>query len=132
MTDERLNWLILFHLKKRRKDTTDPSTIAILNEKIENLTEEIRSAPARRAVRRKSYGYSKIIKSYCPDGYIEKVYLPMRIKHRESAEEFFLETWYCECSPSMYDCTGQSFTQDYKIALQGGRYVVYHKVGIDV
>lgn len=132
MTDERLNWLILFHLKKRRKGTTDPSIITTLNEKIENLTGEIRSAPARRAVRERSYGYSKIIKEYGIDGYLEKIYLPERIHHRESAEAFFLDTWYCRGGSSMYDCTGESITFDYKIALQGGRYVVYHDVRFDV
>ena len=66
------------------------------------------------------------------DGYTELLLLPEDIKTREQAIRYFLDYEYCECIPSMYDCTGQRFTWSYKVVNRRGRWYVYHSVGFDV
>ena len=48
-----------------------------------------------------------------------------------------IDAWFDEnerriCAPSQYDCTGQAFTQWYKIVKRAGGYKIYHSIGFDV
>lgn len=66
------------------------------------------------------------------DGYLEKVEIPEDISSKEIAEAWFEANEYRECTPSMYDCTGQSFTNWYKIVKLHDKLYAYHSVGFDV
>lgn len=74
----------------------------------------------------------RIIKDYGIDGFVELVCLPEVISSKESADEFFEEFMRMECEPSMYDCTGQAFTNWHKTVKRRGNYWVYHSVSFDV
>lgn len=48
-----------------------------------------------------------------------------------------IDAWFDEnerriCQPSQYDCTGQAFTEWYKIVKRADGYKVYHLIGFDV
>lgn len=48
-----------------------------------------------------------------------------------------IDAWFDENErlvymPSMYDCTGQAFTEWYKVVKRAGGYKVYHMIGYDV
>lgn len=66
------------------------------------------------------------------DGYIELIQLPEKIKEKEDADEWFLCNEYLEYIPSAYDCTGQKFTDWYKLVNRNGRWWVYHSILVDV
>lgn len=66
------------------------------------------------------------------NGYLEKVEIPKNISSKEIAEAWFEANEYRECTPSMYDCTGQSFTNWYKIVKLHDKLYAYHSVGFDV
>lgn len=66
------------------------------------------------------------------NGYLEKVEIPKNISSKEIAEAWFEANEYRECTPSMYDCTGQSFTNWYKIVKLHDKFYAYHSVGFDV
>lgn len=76
--------------------------------------------------------YARCVKSYDIDGYVELIKFPDSVKDRESAEEFFDAYLYRECRPSMYDCTGDSFTNWRKIFVRRGEYWCYHSVSFDL
>lgn len=65
------------------------------------------------------------------DGYIELVEIPEVFDTKESANEFFKEFIELLYYPSAYDCTGQAFTNWYKLFQRNGRYYVYHSVCFD-
>lgn len=69
-----------------------------------------------------------IVKDYGMDGYIELFELP----DVSDPEAYFEENERLVCAPSQYDCTGQVFTMWHKIFKRRGRYMVYHRVAIDV
>lgn len=66
------------------------------------------------------------------DGYIELLQLPEEITTRETAYEWFQYNEYMECVPSAFDCTGQRFTNWYKLIERNGRWWVYHSILVDV
>ena len=80
----------------------------------------------------------RIIKDGGIDGYIELVSIPEVYDTLEDtedgpgAETFFRDFFYREVRPSMYDCTGQSFTNWYKLFKRNGKFWAYHSVGFDV
>lgn len=70
----------------------------------------------------------RIITGDC-DGVLELVDVPQGVTD--------IDAWFDEnerrvCMPSMYDCTGQAFTEWYKIVKRAGGYKVYHMIGYDV
>lgn len=66
------------------------------------------------------------------DYHIVKLPLPEDIQTKEEAREYFRECEYIEYRPTYYDCTGQLFTQWYKIFQKpDGRFWAYHCIGID-
>lgn len=76
--------------------------------------------------------YARIIKDFGMDGFIELVRFPEYVDTLAAAEEFFDAYIYRECRASMYDCTGDSFTNWRKIFVRRGEYWCYHSVSFDV
>lgn len=66
------------------------------------------------------------------DHYIEKIKLPEKIKDKESASNYFIKYYYLHYTPTYYDCTGQRFTNWYKIYKMNNRWVAYHSVSVDI
>ena len=74
----------------------------------------------------------RIVKDAGMDGYMELVSIPDVFITFEEAEKFFEEFIEISAIPSMYDCTGQAFTNWYKIFKRRGQFWAYHSVGFDV
>ena len=55
----------------------------------------------------------------------------IKIDSFELAKEYFEAYEYRRCRPSMYDCTGQSFTNWYKIIKRNNKFYAYHSIGFD-
>ena len=66
------------------------------------------------------------------DGATYLIELPAEIKTKEIADAWIEANEYCECIPSQYDCTGQTFTAWYKLVKRNGRWWCYHRVCFDV
>ena len=66
------------------------------------------------------------------DGYLEKIEVPEDIKTKKIAKAWFRGNEYRERRPSQYDCTGQSFTNWYKVVRLHGKLYIYHSIGFDV
>lgn len=81
---------------------------------------------------RKPEKEGKVIKEYGIDGFISLSPLPEFLKTKEDANEWFNDNEYLRCMPSPYDCTGQAFTNWYKIFKRGDRFWVYHSISFDV
>lgn len=63
------------------------------------------------------------------DGVLELVDVPQGVI---DIDAWFDENERLVCMPSMYDCTGQAFTEWYKVVKRAGGYKVYHSIGYDV
>lgn len=81
----------------------------------------------------------RIVKDYGIDGYVELVSIPKVFDTLEDnaeggpgAETFFKSFLKIHTRPSMYDCTGQAFTNWYKLFKRHGQFWAYHGVGVDV
>lgn len=79
----------------------------------------------------------RLIKDNGMDGYIVLIELPseinsVKIDSFELADEYFKAYEYRRCRPSMYDCTGQSFTNWYKIIKRNNKFYAYHSIGFDM
>ncbi len=59
-------------------------------------------------------------------------HLPDDIQSMSEAEQFFDEYKLLKYYPSPYDCTGQAFTNWFKIFKRNGKYYAYHKMNFDV
>lgn len=77
---------------------------------------------------------SRIVEEYGIDGYIELVQLPNELDEASNADaaEWFRENRYCKFFPTAYDCSGQRFTNWYKLHLRCGHWFAYHSVSFDV
>ena len=73
-----------------------------------------------------------LIKDYGVDGYVELIELPEYLETKDDAREYFDEEEWIHAYPSMYDCTGQRFTNWAKIFQRRGRWMAYHRVSFDV
>lgn len=58
--------------------------------------------------------------------------LPIEIKTKSQAENWFQYNERLECVLSIYDCTGQQFTAWYKLFKRNERWWCYHCVALDV
>ena len=103
-----------------------PDQERILREQVCKLKREIRE------YNRKPVDEARIIRDDGFDSCIVLIPLPERIKTKEAAHDYFMDTEYRECRPSMYDCTGQIFTHWFKIISRHGRFWAYHSMGMDV
>lgn len=74
----------------------------------------------------------KVIKDEGMDGYTELLVLPEYIDTMGEAIRYFKDYDYRRYYPSAYDCTGQTFTSWYKVFARGGRFWVYHGIGVDI
>ena len=89
----------------------------------------------KRSIRK--YGNSKtpsreIVQDNGIDGYVVKIQLPEWVETKEEAEEYMEENEKIEMRPSQWDCTGQAFTDWYKVFNTNGSWRAYHSVGFDV
>lgn len=68
------------------------------------------------------------------DGRLELVQLPDKLDgaHKEDAADWFRDNCYLEAYNSPYDCTGQEFTNRYKLFRRRGHWFAYHSVSRDV
>lgn len=76
----------------------------------------------------------KIVKDYGIDGYISysQMFYCDDNWEKERVDNMFVETEYIHSMPSMYDCTGQRFTNWFKTVKRNGKWYVYHSIGFDV
>ncbi len=89
----------------------------------------------KRSIR--DYGYSEtpsreIVRDNGLDGYVLKVQLPDWIETREEAEEYMEENEKITMRPTPWDCSGQAFTNWYKVFNTNGSWRAYHSIGFDV
>lgn len=68
------------------------------------------------------------------DGRLELVQLPDELDkaHKSDAADWFRDNCYLEAYNSPYDCTGQEFTNRYKLFRRRGHWFAYHSVSRDV
>lgn len=68
------------------------------------------------------------------DGYTEVEQLPDELDSytEDEVQEWFMWNRYMTAAPSQYDCTGQSFTNWFKLTRRRGHWFAYHSIGIDV
>lgn len=69
-----------------------------------------------------------LVKDYGIDGYITLYELP----DVSDPVEYFEENERIHYVPRAWDCTGQAFTEWYKIFKRHGKTMVYHRIGYDV
>lgn len=103
------------------------------NDSVYKIKKEIRDYYKEREKDRKEW----LIKDDWIDGSIVLVEFPseinsVKIDSFELAEEYFKAYEYRKCRPSMYDCTGQSFTSWYKIIKRNNKFYAYHCISFDV
>lgn len=77
---------------------------------------------------------SRIIEEHGINGYIELVRLPDELDdlNEDDAAEWFQANRYYEFRPTYYDCSGQRFTNWYKLHRRCGHWFAYHSVSFDV
>ncbi len=77
---------------------------------------------------------SRIVEEHGIDGYIELVQLPDELDkvNEDDAAEWFRANRYYEFYPTPYDCSGQRFTNWYKLHRRCGHWFAYHSVSFDV
>lgn len=89
----------------------------------------------KRSIR--EYGHSEapsreIVQDYGFDGYILKVQLPEWVATKEEAEEYMEENEKITMPSTPWDCTGQAFTNWYKVFNTNGSWRAYHSISFDV
>lgn len=128
--DLRFKYEILL-LLNRIKNKSNSIDMDSYNDFVNETKKEIRDYYKREE--RKEW----LIKDYGIDGGIVLLELPkeinsIKINSFELAEEYFKTYEYRGYRPSMYDCTGQSFTIWYKIIKRNNKFYAYHRIGFDV
>ena len=68
------------------------------------------------------------------DGRLELVQLPDELDEalKADAADWFRDNCYLEAYNSPYDCTGQEFTNRYKLFRRRGHWFAYHSISRDV
>lgn len=130
--DLRFKYKTLLWLKKI-KDKYYSLDMESYNDSVKEIKKEIRDYYKKRDEERKEW----LIKDNGIDGGIILFELPseinsVKIDSFELAEEYFKAYEYRRCRPSMYDCTGQSFTSWYKIIKRNNKFYAYHCISFDV
>jgi hypothetical protein len=74
----------------------------------------------------------RLIKDDGIDGCIVLTPLPEDINELSAAGEWFRNNEYISKRYSAYDCTGEMFTQWFKIFERNGRFYAYHSIGLDI
>ena len=77
---------------------------------------------------------SRIVEERGCDGYIELVQLPEELDraHKIAAANWFRANRYLEFFPTFYDCSGQKFTNRFKLFRRRGHWFAYHFVSFDM
>lgn len=123
-SDLRCGYELLSILSENLNHVDDPAKVAA---HIEKLKREIRLFVNRPT------GYDRrIIHDDGIDGYISLERLPDDISSLEEAKRFFEDFMELHCTPSMYDCTGQAFTNWFKVFRRNGAFYAYHSVSFDL
>ena len=73
-----------------------------------------------------------IVKDYGIDGAVLLQELPEWVSDENTAKEMFMELYFMPRPNGPYDCTGLLFTGWYKIFQRRGRWMVYHRICVDV
>lgn len=116
---ERYEWIRIMEKDPKAKDRN--SALAVLISELKADTRKMnRIITTKHLVR--DLGDSAIILMQFPDS----------IKTEEEAERYFRNYEYMEYRNSEYDCTGQMFTNWYKIFRRNGKMFAYHAFSIDV
>ena len=118
--DLRERWITLLFMEKMRA-TIGISDAPQAQAFIKALKQSIREYNHRKTDRR-------IITGDC-DSVLVLVDVPQGVT---DIDAWFDENERCVYMPSMYDCTGQAFTEWYKIVKRADGYKVYHSIGYDV
>ena len=124
----RFKYETLLWLNKIKNENED----CIIDLAVNKIKKEIRDYYKKKEKERKEW----LIKDDGMDGYIILFELPseinsIQIDSFELAKEYFEAYEYRRCRPSMYDCTGQSFTIWYKIIKRNNKFYAYHRIGFD-
>lgn len=64
--------------------------------------------------------------------YIELFLIDSSFGDRDDIDRFIKDNYWIEMRPSMYDCTGQLFSNWYSIFRTPRGWRIYHSIGIDV
>ena len=109
-------------------DTSPKGSEGKLDALMVNVKREIRTYTHRPAAD------TRIVEERGCDGYIELVQLPDELDkaHKEIAADWFRANRYLEFYPTPYDCSGQKFTNWFKLFRRRGHWFAYHSVSIDV
>lgn len=77
---------------------------------------------------------SRIINDRGIDGYVELTLLPSCFDTWEEQDvgEWFERSCALRAIPSQFDCTGQAFTNWFKLVRRRGHWFAYHSVSFDV
>lgn len=130
----RIRYKLLLLLNRiKNENESDILDMDSYNDSVYKIKKEIRDYYKEREKDRKEW----LIKDNGIDGGIFLVELPneinsIKIDSFELAEEYFKAYEYRRCRPSIYDCTGQSFTIWYKIIKRSNKFYAYHCIGFDV
>ena len=131
--DLRIKYELLLSLNRiKNENESDILDMDSYNDFVNKIKKEIRDYYKREKDRKEWF-----IKDYGIDGGIVLIELPseinsVKIDSFELAEEYFKAYEYRRYRPSMYDCTGQSFTIWYKIIKRNNKFYAYHHIGFDV
>lgn len=132
--DLRIKYELLLLLNRfKNENESDILDMDSYNDYVYKIKKEIRDYYKEREKDRKEW----LIKDDGIDGGIVLFELPseinsVKIDSFELAEEYFKAYEYRRCRPSIYDCTGQSFTIWYKIIKRNNKFYAYHSIGFDV
>lgn len=129
--DLRFKYEILL-LLNRIKNESSSIDLDSYNDSVYKIKKEIRDYYKEKEEERKEW----LIKDNGIDGGIVLFELPseinsIKIDSFNLADEYFKAYEYRRCRPSMYDCTGQSFTNWYKIIKRNNKFYAYHSIGFD-
>lgn len=122
--DFRCGYEILQFLNERMGEVGDAT-----GRRAEHIADLKRSL---RAFAHRPVSESRIVSDEGIDGYVALIVLPECVRSFEAAEEYFAENLKRHYRPSMYDCTGQAFTNWHKVFVRRGRFWVYHSVSFDL
>lgn len=111
-----------------REVTVPVENVARRDRHIADVKREIRGFTHRAA------SHSHIVEERGCDGYIELVQLPEELDtaNKVDAAEWFRANRYLEYFPTPYDCSGQKFTNWFKLFRRQGHWFAYHSVSLDV
>ena len=123
--DARIGYMLLKGVRERFDDNDGYADAR--SELIIELKRELRKYSHRDVE-----GGIRIVKDYGIDGFIALERLPDGFKSKSAARKWYGMNCTYEYVPSMYDCTGQWFTNWFKVFKRNGEWWCYHSVSVDV